>query len=77
MKISIKLFGQIADIAGSSSILLDNIADTDELIQQLQLKYPVLINTKYNVAVNRNMIQSNTVLKQDEEVALLPPFSGG
>ena len=77
MIVTIKLFGQIADIVGCNSIQLDNVLNTDQLIQQLQLNYPALINTKYRVAVNRNIIQSNATLEQDAEIALLPPFSGG
>jgi molybdopterin converting factor small subunit len=77
MNVTVKLFGQIVDVAGSNSIQVDNVSNTDELIQQLQLKYPALINSNYRVAVNRNIIQSNTVFQQNAEVALLPPFSGG
>ena len=74
---TIKIFGQLNDIVGSSSIQVNDITDTEELIKHLQLKYPSLINTKYRIAVNRNIIQSNTVLQDDAEIALLPPFSGG
>ena len=77
MNVTVKLFGQIVDAVGSNSTQVDNVADTDELIQNLQLKYPALTNSKYRIAVNRNIIQSNTALQQDTEVALLPPFSGG
>ena len=77
MKINVKLFGQIAEIVGSNSMQVDDVADTDGLIKSMQLKYPALANSKYRVAVNRNIIQLNTALQQDTEVALLPPFSGG
>jgi sulfur-carrier protein len=77
MNVTVKLFGQIVDVVGSNSIQVNDVADTDKLIQNLQLKYPALINSKYRIAVNRNMIQSNTVLQLDSEIALLPPFSGG
>jgi molybdopterin synthase sulfur carrier subunit len=73
----VKIFGQLYDIVGGNLIEVDNAANTDELVQQLQLKYPALENAKYKIAVNRNIIQSNTALQQDSEVALLPPFSGG
>ena len=75
--ITIKIFGQLSDIIGSNSLEIDGIASTDELIKNLQLKYPVLVNSKYRVSVNRNIIQSNTELQTGAEVALLPPFSGG
>jgi len=74
---TIKIFGQLHDIVGSNSVEVENVANTDELIQQLQLKYPALKNSKYKVAVNRNIIQLNTALQQNAEIALLPPFSGG
>jgi sulfur-carrier protein len=77
MKLDVKLFGALADVIGSNSIQVIDVADTDKLIQSLQLKYPALINANYRIAVNRNIIQSNTALRQDAEVALLPPFSGG
>ncbi|HVX27995.1 MAG TPA: MoaD/ThiS family protein [Parafilimonas sp.] len=73
----LKVFGQLVDLIGSNCIEVIDVNDTDKLIQQLQSKYPLLKNSKYRVAVNRNIIQSNTILKQDAEIALLPPFSGG
>ncbi len=74
---TIKVFGQLHDIVGSNLIEVESAANTDELIQQLQLKYPALKDSKYKVAVNRNIIQSNATLQKDAEIALLPPFSGG
>ena len=74
---TVKIFGQLNDIIGSNSILVNDVANTDELVNNLQLKHPQLKNVKYKIAVNRNIIQSNTALQQDAEIALLPPFSGG
>ena len=77
MNVTVKLFGQIVDVVGNNLTHVNNVDDTDGLIQNLQLKHPALIDSKYRIAVNRYIIQSNTVLQQDAEVALLPPFSGG
>jgi len=77
VSMNIKVFGQLYDIIGTNSFEMDDVANTDELIQDLQSKYPVLKNVKFKVAVNRNIIQSNTTLQRDAEIALLPPFSGG
>ncbi len=74
---TIKIFGQLSDITGSSSLEMTGIADTDELINKLESKYPALRNSNYKIAVNRNIIQANTSFQQDAEIALLPPFSGG
>ena len=66
---TIKIFGQLVDITGSDSIVLDDVYNSEALEKMLHQKYPALKNTKYKIAVNRNIIQS--------EVALLPPYSGG
>ena len=76
MSIHIILFGQLADITGNS-VFVDNIADTDSLINKLHTAYPALAETKYAIAVNKQLITSNTSLNENSVVALLPPFSGG
>jgi len=73
----VKIFGQLSDVIGSNSLEVNGITNTDDLIKNLQLQYPALADSKYRLAVNRNIIQSNTELQTGAEVALLPPFSGG
>jgi molybdopterin synthase sulfur carrier subunit len=74
---NILLFGQLADATGVRMLQVGPQHDTDELIRQIQLVCPSLRGLVYNLAVNRNIIQSNTVLTPDAEIALLPPYSGG
>ena len=76
MQINIILFGQLCEVLGESLILYD-IADTDNLQSALKNKYPALNNSKYVMAVNKKLVTENTVLTQNCTVALLPPFSGG
>jgi molybdopterin synthase sulfur carrier subunit len=76
MSMHIILFGQLADIAGNS-VFVNNVADTDSLISALHNTYPALAEAKYVVAVNKQVITSNTLLNENSVVALLPPFSGG
>lgn len=76
MRIKIILFGKLADIAGGS-VLVDNVADTDSLINALHKDHPGLANTKYVIAVDKQLINENTSLNKNSIIALLPPFSGG
>jgi molybdopterin converting factor small subunit len=76
MSIHIILFGRLADIAGNS-VSLDNVSDTDGLVRALHNTYPALAESKYVIAVNKQVITSNTSLNENSEVALLPPYSGG
>ena len=77
MQINVIVFGQIAEITGNANFTIDGVADARQLIKKLNSMYPRLINSKYVVAVNKKIIQDNTQLNEDCEIAILPPFSGG
>jgi len=77
MQIRIMIFGQLTDIINSSTLILTDIADTNSLENELNKRYPALAASKYIMAVNKQTVITNTVLKGDTTVALLPPFSGG
>ena len=76
MNISIIIFGQLTEITGHS-LVLENIHDTNALVNTLHQQFPALATVKYKIAVNRKLINENTLLPLNCEVALLPPFSGG
>ncbi|CAA9482925.1 MAG: hypothetical protein AVDCRST_MAG96-1104 [uncultured Segetibacter sp.] len=71
------IFGQIADITGVSNIAIENVHDTNQLIEQLNLSYPSLASARYAIAVDKKIIKENTPLNNNNTIALLPPFSGG
>ena len=71
------LFGQLTDITGSNTIVVDNIADTDSLVETINRLYPAMAGVKYLIAVNKKVVQHNTAITEAGTVALLPPFSGG
>ena len=76
MSVKIILFGKLAEIAGGS-VSVDNVADTDGLVDLLNKRYPELTTIKYVIAVDKQVITENTGLNKKSMVALLPPFSGG
>ena len=76
MPINIIIFGRLTDIAGSF-LSLENVADTNTLVKELHALYPSLADAKYAIAVNKIVVNENTVLSENSTVALLPPFSGG
>ena len=76
MSVKVIMFGRLADIAGNA-VSINDVGDTDSLVNSLHKKYPALADAKYLIAVNKKVIKENTVLNNDSIVALLPPFSGG
>ncbi|MEP6727593.1 MAG: MoaD/ThiS family protein [Bacteroidota bacterium] len=77
MESKIILFGQLTDITGNDTIAVNNISDTDSLVTELNKLYPAMIGVKYIIAVDKKVIQENTVIQETSTIALLPPFSGG
>ena len=77
MKINIILFGQLTDITGTGSVTVEDVNDTDSLQSRLTETYPALIKSAYIIAVDKKVIDENTLLTNNCTVALLPPFSGG
>jgi molybdopterin synthase sulfur carrier subunit len=77
MQVHLTLFGQLADITGRSEMILHDIPDTETLIKTLNEMYPSLENAQYAIALNKKVIKVNTILSGDNNIALLPPFSGG
>ena len=77
MPIRVITFGRLTDILNSSEIALEDFGDTNTLVHELNRRYPALTDAKYMIAVDKQTINSNTLLKDGSTVALLPPFSGG
>jgi sulfur-carrier protein len=71
------LFGQLADIAGSSRIEIEPAKNTHELSHLLETRYPALAGVRYIIAVNKQLVTEQTLLQGNETIALMPPFSGG
>ena len=77
MQVHLTLFGQLAEITGRKEMILQDIPDSETLIKTLNDMYPLLANTKYSIALNKKVIHEKTILSGDNNIALLPPFSGG
>lgn len=80
MKYTIHLFGITRDIIGKSitEIESDSILDVQTILQKLKLDYPRLTSIKsLLVAVNSEYAEADLLLRESDEIALIPPVSGG
>ena len=75
--IEVMFFGQLADGTGVSSVMIEEVANTDMLINLMKMRYPSLASSTYMVAVNNTMVTENTIIRPGSKVAFMPPFSGG
>ncbi len=80
MKYTIHLFGITRDIIGKSitEIESDSVLDVQTILQKLKSDYPRLTSIKsLLVAVNSEYAEADLSLKESDEIALIPPVSGG
>lgn len=73
----ILFFASLAEITGKKEIESNSIHSINDLKEFLYSEYPSLKQVKYSIAVNQSIVQGNELLKEHDEIALLPPFSGG
>ena len=73
----IKAFGMLAEKLPASEFDFSYYENTEELIKELKRKFPELQDLKFSVAVDKQLIHERHHLNGNEEIALLPPFSGG
>lgn len=80
MKVNVLAFGIAKDIFGSSSIdiELNGNKTTADLKNTLEERFPRLRQlASYMIAVNNEYAQDAVALTEHDEIAIIPPVSGG
>jgi molybdopterin synthase catalytic subunit len=81
MRVRVLFFGILKDVAGgpADDVHLPDGASVRDLLMQLEVQIPRLKQSLSSLAlaVNQQYAGPETRLHQDDEVALLPPVSGG
>ena len=77
MNIQIKYFGLLTEVTGCSVEVFEFEGKSiEELLKQLYIKYPTLNTKDFKVAQAEELVKESELIT-GEEIALLPPFSGG
>jgi len=81
MRITVRLFALMREKAGTDTIDLElpERASTAQALEALQGQYPVLAPylPRVRLALQMNFLDTDTVLHEGDELALIPPVSGG
>jgi molybdopterin converting factor subunit 1 len=79
MKINILAFGIAKEILGGGAVEIQLEANTVErLMASLVLQYPALKQlSSFSIAVNNEYALPGSIIKPGDEVAIIPPVSGG
>ncbi len=78
-KYVIKAFGVTKDIIGARETLFELDGETvGSLRKALKQRYPSLLEIRsLMIAVNNNYAEDQLYLSESDEIALIPPVSGG
>ena len=81
MKINVLLFAALKDIAGKGQleIEVDGKCSVQNLSKKLYELYPKVgsFDSSVRIALNQEFVEGDIELKDGDEVAYLPPVSGG
>ncbi|MCD6346452.1 MAG: MoaD/ThiS family protein [Bacteroidales bacterium] len=75
--ITLLYFGAISEICGKNNENLIFTGSVLELQKVLINKYPKLSSESYQFALNKEISSMSDEIRAGDEIALLPPFTGG
>ena len=81
MKVKVLLFASLKDIAGRREleIELDDASTLHQVTEKLASLYPEIgrMQSSVRIAINQEFADENISLNNGDEIAFLPPMSGG
>lgn len=84
MRVTIKFFASLREIAGVGEISLDvdNMRSTEDILTAIALDLSVTLSQRLRgediaIAVNQEIVKDPVILRDGDEIAFLPPITGG
>ncbi len=75
-RVTVLYFGAAQQVAGHAS---EEYAadDTLSLRRQIIERHPGIVRVTFRLALNRNLLKEESLLNENDIIAILPPFEGG
>ena len=81
MIIKVLFFGKLRELLKTNEQILTITTENyniQDLVKTLKESYPILCEQIFIVSLNKNFVLNyNTLLNNNDELALIPPISGG
>lgn len=77
MQVKVLFFGVLSEVAGTDYRHYSNAGSVNDLKIRILDEYPEIENYNYRISLNSTIISGDAILKDNDEVALMPPFAGG
>jgi len=75
--VEIRFFGQLTDLTKTEKVLIEDMRDTDIMINKIMEMYPALANATFKIALNNKLVNDNIEIAENSISAFMSPFSGG
>lgn len=81
--VTIRLFATLRNITGKDQIELEIKGESKfkDFVSDLRSRFPQVVDMidkkRVLVSVNQDLADENTIIKDGDEIAIMPPFSGG
>lgn len=70
-------FGVLSELTDKKTEEVELSGTVEDLRMHLIEKYPQIAEKRFEIAVNQKVAGNNQILSENDEIALLPPFTGG
>jgi molybdopterin converting factor small subunit len=75
--VEIRFFGQLTDLTKTERVLIEDMRDTDMLMNKIMEMYPALATATFKVALNNKLVNDKIEIAENSIIEFMPPFSGG
>lgn len=77
MEIKVLFFGVLSEVAKSGLKHYQDVKSFSDLKFRILDDFPEISHYSYRISLNNELINDDPVLKDGDEIALMPPFAGG
>ena len=77
MEIKVLFFGVLTDVTGTNIKNYRDVKSIADLKLRIQDDYPEVVHYSFRISLNNVLIDSDRLLNDGDEIALMPPFAGG
>jgi len=77
MNITVLFFGVLAEVTNTPVKQYSNVNSFADLRLRIIDDFPELVHYNYRISLNNEIVNQDPLLKDGDQVAYLPPFTGG
>ena len=77
MRVTVLFFGVLSEAAETGTKFYNDVKSLEHLKIRICDDYPQMVHYSYRVSLNNEITDEDRLLKDGDEIALLPPFAGG